>query len=315
MSKDFFKKVHVYIIAIFSIMFWGMSYIWANQLLELGIPVEFFIPIRCLIAGLILLAVNLIMRIPIKVHKEDGVMLFLLAMCEPFIYFFCETYGIKLTGSPTLSALIIASTPIVAALAGRIFFKEKMTLLNVVGILICVGGLTMVSGGKGTVGTYFIFGIVVLLIAVFAEVGHASCTKALSERHYPPTVIVMYQFLIGTAYFIPLFLTRGVEKFDAALYLSWDCFRPILFLSVLCSSLCFSLWVFAIKKLGVSGSSVFLAMIPVATALWGILLGDEKLKLLQWIGLAVSIGGLLLAQKKPAEKESQPALEEEAPSA
>ena len=296
-------KTVVYFIAIVSIMFWGMSYVWANELIELGIPVEFFIPIRCLIAGIILLIINLAYKVPLRIHKEDGVMLFLLAMCEPFIYFFCETYGIKLTGSPTLSALIIASTPIVAALAGRIFFKEKMGIINIIGILICVGGLTMVSGGKGQVGTYFIFGIVVLLIAVFAEVGHASCTKALSERHYAPTVIVMYQFLIGTAYFIPLFLTRGVENFDPALYLSWECFRPILFLSVLCSSLCFSLWVFAIKRLGVSGSSVFLAMIPVATAIWGVLLGDEKLKWVQWVGLAVSIGGLLLAQKKPAEKQ------------
>lgn len=300
----------VYIIAIVSIMFWGMSYIWANELIDLGIPVEYFIPIRCLIAGLILLIINLAYRVPLRIRKEDGVMLFLLAMCEPFIYFFCETYGIKLTESPTLSALIIASTPIVAALAGRVFFKEKMGLINIIGILVCVGGLTMVGGGKGKVGTYFIFGIVVLLIAVFAEVGHASCTKALSERHYPPTVIVMYQFLIGTAYFIPLFLTRGVESFDPALYLSWKCFRPILFLSVLCSSLCFSLWVFAIKRMGVSGSSVFLAMIPVATAIWGIILGDnEHLHLLQWIGLAVSIGGLLLAQKKPAEK--KPAIDEE----
>lgn len=294
----------VYLIAIISIMFWGMSYIWSNQLIELGIPVEYFIPIRCLIAGIILLIVNLIMKIPIRIHKEDGAMLFLLAMCEPFIYFFCETYGIKLTGSPTLSALIIASTPIVAAIAGRLFFKEKMSLLNVIGILVCVGGLTMVSGGNDEhLGTFFIFGIVVLMIAVFAEVGHASCTKALSERQYPPTVIVMYQFLIGTAYFVPLFLTRGVEHFDPALYLSWECFRPILFLSVLCSSLCFSLWVFAIKRLGVSGSSVFLAMIPVATAIWGIILGDEKLKLIQWIGLVVSIAGLLAAQKKPAEKQ------------
>lgn len=294
-------KFAVYIIAVVSIMFWGMSYIWANQLLELGIPVEYFIPIRCLFAGLILLGVNLAFKVSIKVRKEDSVMLFLLAMCEPFIYFFCETYGIKLTGSPTLSALIIASTPIFAAIAGRIFFKEKMSLLNVMGILVCVGGLTMVSSSKGEVGPYFVFGIVVLVIAVFAEVGHASCTKNLSEHNYEPTVIVMYQFLIGTAYFIPLFLTRGVENFDPALYLSWDCFRPILFLAVLCSSLCFSMWVYAIKRLGVSGSSVFLAMIPVATALWGVMLGEEKLKVIQWIGLVVSIIGLLAAQKKPAE--------------
>ena len=37
---------------------WGMSYIWADRLLEAGIPVEFFVPVRTLLAGVLLLILN-----------------------------------------------------------------------------------------------------------------------------------------------------------------------------------------------------------------------------------------------------------------
>jgi len=127
-------------------------------------------------------------------------------------------------------------------------------------------------------------------------VGHASCTKSLAEASYPPTVIVMYQFLIGSVYFLPMLLTRGMENYDPELYLSLDFFVPLLNLSVLCSCVAFSLWAIAIKHLGVGRSSIFLAMIPVATALWGWILGDEKLCLWQWVGLGIAIAGLILTQ-------------------
>ena len=291
------SKFLIYLTALTSIALWGLSYIWCDRILALGIPVEYFLPFRIFIAGVILLAVNLIFRISIKVRKEDWVTFLLLALCEPFIYFFCETYGIQFTESPTISALVIATTPIVAMGAGFLFFKESVSWQSIGGILICLCGLVLVSEARpDTSGRLFIFGILVLLIAVFAEVGHASCTKSLAEASYPPTVIVMYQFLFGSVYFLPMLLTRGMENYDPELYLSLDFFVPLLNLSVLCSCVAFSLWAIAIKHLGVGRSSIFLAMIPVATALWGWILGDEKLCLWQWVGLGIAIAGLILTQ-------------------
>ncbi|MBR1705546.1 MAG: DMT family transporter [Bacteroidales bacterium] len=288
-------KLLIYTCTLVAVSLWGLSYIWCDRLIELEIPVEFFLPARILMAGLILLAVNLVCGFSIRIRKEDLTTFLLLALCEPFIYFFCETYGIKLTGSPTISALVIATTPVVAVFAGLLFFKEKVTWLNILGILVCLGGLLLVSHARSTTGRFFVLGILVLLIAVFAEVGHASCTKSLTSG-YAPSVVVMYQFLIGAVYFIPFFLTRGLETYDPELYLSWPVWRPILALSILCSSLAFSLMAFSIKHLGVAKSSIFLAMIPVATALWGFLLGDEILCRAQWIGLAIACAGLILTQ-------------------
>lgn len=291
------SKPLVYLIALVSIAFWGLSYIWCDRILALGIPVEFFLPFRIFLSGTVLLVINLIFRISIRVRKKDWVTFLLLALCEPFIYFFCETYGIQFTESPTISALVIATTPIVAMGAGYLFFKESVSWRSIIGVLICLGGLVLVSEARPeTSGRLFIFGILVLLIAVFAEVGHASCTKSLAEASYPPTVIVMYQFLIGSVYFLPMLLTRGMENYDPELYLSKDFFVPLLNLSILCSCIAFSLWAVAIKHLGVGKSSIFLAMIPVATALWGSLLGDEILHPLQWVGLAIAVGGLILSQ-------------------
>ena len=288
-------KVVVYVFTLIAISLWGLSYIWCDRLIALNIPVEFFLPMRILTAGLLLLVVNLVCGLSIRIRKADLTSFLLLALCEPFIYFFCETYGIKLTGSPTLSALVIATTPVVAVLAGFLFFHERVTWLNMAGILICLGGLMLVTHARSATGRFFILGILVLLIAVFAEVGHASCTKSLTSG-YAPSVVVMYQFLIGAVYFIPFFLTRGLETYDEALYFSWPVWRPILALAILCSSLAFSLMAYSIKHLGVGKSSIFLAMIPVATAVWGLILGDEQLRGLQWAGLGIACAGLILTQ-------------------
>ena len=296
------NKLKVYAATIIAITFWGLSYIWSNRLLAQGIPVEYFLPVRIFIAAIILFVVNLVCGYSMKIHKDDMRNFLLLAICEPFIYFFCETYGIQFTGSPTISALVIASTPVVALAAGVMFFHEHITWQHIVGIVICLAGLALVTGAHGSTSRLFIFGIIVLILAVFAEVGYASFTKALSGN-YHPSVIVMYQFLIGTVCFIPLFLTRGMEHFDADVYLGRGFWEPVLCLSVLCSSVAFALWAFSIKHLGVAKSSIFQAMTPVVAALAGFILGDEHLCRYQWIGLAVAICGLVLTQLKLGKKD------------
>lgn len=186
-------------------------------------------------------------------------------------------------------------------MVGVLVFKEKFSIFNMLGILICLGGIVMVTLSAGGIGDKFIFGIILLVIAVLAEVGHASFTKVLASS-YSPIVIVMYQFLIGALYLFPLFLTSGIKNFDASVYLSWEVWEPILCLAVLCSSLAFGLWANTIKCLGVAKSSIFLSAIPVFTALECWILGHEMLTPLQWTGIIVSCVGVVMSQyvfKKP----------------
>ena len=232
------NKAVVYLLSVLAIVLWGMSYIWSDRLIALGVPISYFVPLRIFVAGIILLLFNILTKNFRLIARKDIWKFLLLALFEPLIYFFCETYGIKETGSPTISAMIIASVPIFSVGAGALFFKERISILNGFGIAVTLAGICLVllkQGGDEGVPQNFILGVVLLMIAVFSEVGHASLTKLLADG-YKPQVIVMYQFLIGTVYFLPFFLTRGIENFDARL-VSWEVLEPILCLAVLCSSL------------------------------------------------------------------------------
>ena len=294
------NKAFIYLAPALAILFWGMSYIWADNLIGNGIPVFYFVFVRILFAGVIMLLLNLVTSGLQPIRRKDIPKFFLVSFCEPFIYFICETYGIKATGSPTLSALIIATIPIFSIGAGIIFFKEKITRLNCIGMLMSLVGIVLVAMSKGELGDNFIWGIILLFIAVLSEVGHASLTRSLVDT-YSSQNIVMYQFLIGSLYLLPLFLWKGLGSFDASVYLSIDVWIPILCLAILCSSVAFTLWVSTIKSLGVAKSSIFSALIPVVSALIAWVIGREMLTARQWTGIAIAVLGVILSQYVPKE--------------
>ena len=294
-------KTVIYIASVFAILLWGMSYLWTDQLINRDVPIFYFVFVRIFLAGIVLFLFNTASSRIKGIKRKDLPKFLALSFCEPFIYFICETFGLRETGSPTLSAIIIATIPIFSIFAGMLFFKERISRLNVAGILMSLVGIVMVAKGNGTLGENFIWGIILLLIAVISEVGHASLTKSLSGT-YSSQIIVMYQFLIGSVYLLPLFLWKGLDGFDPARYFSVDVWHPVLCLSVLCSSLAFTLWVGTIKTLGVAKSSIFSALIPVVSALIAWLIGREMLSTNQWIGIGISAFGVIMSQYTSSRK-------------
>ena len=289
------SKTLIYVASMFAIILWGMSYIWTDQLIEQGIPIFYFVFVRIFMAGLVLFLFNTAYARIKRIQRQDFGKFFLLAFFEPFIYFICETFGLKLTGSPTLSAMVVATIPLFSIGAGILFFRERINAVNIIGILFSLVGIVLVAMAKGELGTHFIWGVVLLVIAVIAEVGHASITKSLSGN-YPSQTIVMYQFLIGSIYLFPLFIWKGLDNFDVEVYFDGDVWYPIICLAILCSSLAFSLWVSTIKNLGVAKSSIFSALIPVAAALIAWVIGHEMLNDRQWVGIGISTLGVILSQ-------------------
>ena len=150
------SKLLIYIASIFAITLWGMSYIWTDKLIALDIPIFYFVFVRILLAGIVLFLFNTAYGRIKRIQKQDLPKFLLLAFFEPFIYFICETYGLKLTGSPTLSAMVVATIPIFSIGAGIFFFKEKINFINVIGIVFSLIGIVMVAMAKGELGENFI---------------------------------------------------------------------------------------------------------------------------------------------------------------
>ena len=295
-------KLTAYLAAMTTITLWGLSYIWADRLLALGIPVEFFVPARSLAAGILLFCINKIARKSMRIKGKDWPKFLMLALCMPFIYFVAETYGLEFTESPTITSLVIATNPILAMVSGMVVFKEKFGPLNIVGVFVTLAGLWLVSFTRSQTGPLFWVGVGILFIAVVAEVSQIGFTKSLSA-HYAPSVIVMYQFLLGAVYFAPLLFTKGIRHFDASVYLSWEVLYPTLSLALFCSATAFTSWAYAIKVLGVAKTSVFLAIVPLVTAVLAFLVGEETATGLQWVGLGIAMVGIYFTQRGPVNRQ------------
>ena len=161
--------IRAYAAAMLTVGLWAMSYIWADRLLALDIPVEFFVPVRTFLAGALLWILNKVTGVPMRIQSRRDLFMFVfLALCMPFIYFVAETYGLEFTESPTITSLVIATNPILAMVSGMVVFKEKFGPLNIVGVFVTLAGLWLVSFTRSQTGPLFWVGVGILFIAVVA---------------------------------------------------------------------------------------------------------------------------------------------------
>jgi drug/metabolite transporter (DMT)-like permease len=285
-----------YMLTILAIVLWGFSFVWTNDILQKDIPVFTFLFIRLALAGTLLFAFAKLTGKLQPIAKKDVKFLILMAFFEPFIYFIGETYGIKATNSAVLSAVIIATIPIVSLFVENILYKVPYTAFKIFGTAITIPGIVMVIMKSGeTTSVEHTYGIALLFLAVAGSIGYSSVVKKLSGN-YNPLTITTYQFVIGSVFFLPFFLGWGLDGVNGTL-LTREILVPLLSLAVLCSCLAFFCWVNAIRDLGMTKTNIFSALIPAVSALGAAMLGQEQITLMSVVGITVVTTGVIIAQK------------------
>ena len=248
-----------------------------------------------ILAGVILLIVSLAIGKLQKIDKKDWPLILLMALFEPFIYFIGESYGMKMTASPTISAIIIATIPLFTLISGQIFFKENITRINVIGIVATIPGILLMVMDNSSFTVEYWHGILFLFLAVFGAVGYSTCVKRLADK-YNSFTIATWQFLIAAVYFLPLYIFIDMEKMPLTQLLNAEVLVPLISLALLCSCLAFVLYINAIKGLGITKAAVFSTLIPAISAFGAYMAGHETFTPLQIMGIGVVILGVILAQ-------------------
>ncbi len=285
-----------YIAATVAIILWGFSFVWTNSLLINDVPVFTYLFIRLAIAGLLLLTVSKAIGKLQRVSAKDMLWMALMAFCEPFIYFLGETYGMLATGSATIAAVIIATIPVFCLIVEKIVWRVPFNIYKVCGILLTIPGIVMVVFQDGAISIEHAYGIALLFMAVCASIGYSMVVKRLTAK-YNTITITTYQFVLGALFFLPFFMLFGIDGVTPKL-LSWEILLPLLSLAVLCSCLCFGLWISSIGKLGITRTNIFSALIPAVSAVGAFALGQEELSGLRVAGIAIVIAGVILAQRE-----------------
>ncbi len=290
------KKSIVYISISIAVIFWGISFLWSTSILQQGFPVFSLTFFRMTFAAIVLSIVSFSLKKVTRIERKDWGWFLLLVFLEPFIYFIGETMGLKTLNSPTISSVIISTIPIVALIAGVFIYKERISRLNTFGILITLPGILLMVFDRDDLGIDRNIGIFYLMIAVFAAVGYSVVVKKLAEK-YNSYTIVTFQHILGSLFFLPLFLIFDFPNFTID-SITLDILKPLLYLSVLCSGVAFILFINSIKALGVARANIFTAMVPVVSAIAAFAMGQDTISFRKIIGVIIVVAGVIIAQRK-----------------
>lgn len=293
------KQIYSYIFLLSSAVLWGGSFVLTKYLLDSYPPVS-IIFLRLLFTSVLSVAICLLFfKDQFILQRSDFRYFRNLALFEPFLYFLFENYSLQ-TCEPSVVSVIIATIPLFVSLVAVIFFKETLSRLNFVGVVVSVCGIVVMilpefsTSSVGAVGVLLAFG------AVLAAVGYNGAIKKIPER-YNPFVVVTWQNLLGLLYFLPIFLLLN-SKSELATQFSHLAdpknLSYLLILALLCSTLAFVFNVAAIRVLGIARSNVFTNFIPVATAIISFCLLGELITIHKVIGIIVVIVGIFLVQKR-----------------
>lgn len=287
-----YKSVKLYTAIVLSMIFWSFSFIWTRVAILSFLPMT-LITLRLIIASVLLFVVGRLTGKFQMVRKKDIKMFLLLALFEPFIYYVGETYGLTLVES-TLASVIVSTIPLFAPLLAFVVLGEKINLANILGILVSLTGVFFViyepNGGFHANP----WGVALLFLAVFAAICYATTLRKISS-YYNTLNVIFYQSLFGLLYFIPTFLIADASKISS-MKVSGEALLALFMLSVFASVIAFVLFAWAVRKVGVSRTNVFVNLIPVFTAILAWLILNENITLLKWIGIVVVVGGLFVSQ-------------------
>ncbi len=289
MSKT---KSGVYFLVILGMVFWGFTFVAFKFAYESFHPIS-IIFLRLFVSIFFLFGFAFLLKRLMRIKKRDQKWFLLMALFEPFFYFLGEAFGLTLV-TATVGAVIISTIPLFVPFASYLIFKEKLTLMNQIGLVISFAGVLMVVMAKSGGLSAQPKGVLLMFVAVFSAVAYTMVVKKLADD-YNPITITAYQSLYGLIMFVPLFIAIGLPVLDIRAASS-ESLWAVTYLGVFGSGICFILLTIGIRELGAAKANVFGNLIPVVTAIVAYLLLNESMTTMKIGGIFVVMAGLLMSQ-------------------
>ncbi len=231
-----------------------------------------------------------------SINRGQIIPILLLGATGVFAYNVFFLKGLKLITAGR-AALIIANNPVVIALLAGWFFKEKLGLIKLAGVILSVmGAMIVISGGHlGDIftgalgpGDFFIF-LCVLCWAAYSLIGKAAMA-GLS-----PLVTAAYSCVAGTLFLFVPGLHEGMAS--DFIHYSVSAWFSIFYLGFFGTVLGFVWYYEGIKIIGATKASQFINFVPISAVLLAFFILGEPITLSLAVGTVVVCFGVYLTNR------------------
>lgn len=290
--------------ALLTVVIWGTSFSFQKVALE-QFTVPGFIALRYL--GMVALSWCVLgcwqrrTRQVITLRREDLPGFALTGGLGYALYIPLSTVGLNYTTAFS-NALLIATSPLFAALLLRALRIETIGRRHYLGMLLSLAGVVVFvvpavrgTAGRGAGGAALgVTGDLVSLAAALCFAAYTVTSKPLLSR-YPLLTVMTYTLSLGTVPVIlllaPQIFVQDWSRINAA---GWAAFVWTVVVPVYVA---WTIWSWTIARIGVARSTLFMYLVPIIGGVTSWLLLGEGFSTVKTAGAALTLAGLAVARR------------------
>ena len=286
------KKLGAHLLALFTIVVWGTTFIATKLLLTAYTPLQIML-MRFALAYAVLW---LLRPKALLVDLKTELRFCLLGLFGCTLYFLTENTALTYTLAANVS-ILVASAPILTALLAHLFLRdEPFSRNNLLGFLIAFLGVALVVFNGTVVLKLNPLGDLLSLSAALTWAVYGVLLKPLLHR-FDAIQLTRRVMMWGLLTALPLALLSG-EPFSLAPLQNGARLFCILFLGLIGSGLCYVTWNLATRRLGVVVTSNYIYVNPFVTMLTAAVVLDERITPMGVAGAALIICGVVFSDRR-----------------
>jgi drug/metabolite transporter (DMT)-like permease len=299
----FSKKSIVEFSLLLVAIIWGLNLsVIKTSLAELN-PFPFN-ALRFIFAAALMWIVLLWKKQQFRVPKKDWLPLLGLALLGNLIYQVLFIIGVDFTQAAN-AAVMLGTIPVWVALFSHIGSFEKLNIFKGLGVTFAFLGIVIImAGGKQafSFSSNTVTGDLMIILAAMVFAGYTIFSRSFLKRYTP----IQFTTIMTTIGCIALFIIG----LPGLLQMNWQSISLIAYGGAIYSGLlaigaAFLIWNYGLQTVGAVYTSTFQNLVPVLGLFFGVVLLDDHLTVLQYLGSALVVAGIVLARWKKKKKKRE----------
>ncbi|MCR4711255.1 MAG: DMT family transporter [Clostridia bacterium] len=302
MEKKKWLEISAIIGSCCSSLLFGLSYLFTKRVIG-GVPTYTLLSWRFSFAALALLFCVLVGIIKVDYRGKPLRLLALIALFNPFLYFTCETFGMRYITVSEVST-IVACTPIITMLLSFFFLREVPRRVQIIGASFATVGMLLFAAAKGMSPSFDLRGYLFMIGAVVCNAAYYTVSRKAAAK-FSPIERTLAMCVTGAIVFMGIALAQNAGQGQLTEFLTLplrdhNFLLSAAYLGIGCSCTALLLSNRSISIIGPTRSCTFAALSTIISVVSGVLLMHDSFSLLQGAGTAIAIAGIYLVNSTPA---------------
>lgn len=291
MSEKIKNKIN-YLYVLGAGVSWGIISLFLKPLLNSGFTQIQTVTVRCLTAaaalGLIMLVSD---RKSFKIKLRD-IWCFLGTGIVSMMFFSVSYFYSMTYNGVCIAVILLYTSPVFVMLFSKILFREKITALKIIALILTVIGCAFASGAGGA-QSLTVKGFILGICSGLGYALYSIFSRYALNRGYKSITISFYTFLICGTACLPF---ASVLEFPT-LFNNGKSILLALGLGVICCVLPYVLYTKGLERVENSKASVIVAVEPVVASVIGITVYHESLTLVKFLGIILVLVAVVICSK------------------